>query len=368
LRILLDYRPALRDRTGVGEYVHELARALTRTTDEVVLFSSSWKDRVDPGALAPAAVVDRRVPVRLLNLAWHRLEWPPVESLGVPAVDVAHSPHPLLLPSRRAVQAVTIHDLDFLRHPERTAREIRRDYPRLARDHARRADLVVVSSQFAARDVISSFGLDPSRVVVCPAGAPSWRRVTRRPERGYLLFLGTLEPRKNIGGLLTAYEGLIARRQDAPDLWLAGRATPSSVEWIERAGRAPLCGRVRMPGYVDPGHRRALYEGASLLVLPSFDEGFGLTALEAMTLGVPVVASDRGALPELLGGAGLLVDPDDPDSITAAIQRVLDDPALAADLETRSLARAALFDWDRSARILRDAYAAAVERRRERAA
>jgi glycosyltransferase involved in cell wall biosynthesis len=87
-----------------------------------------------------------------------------------------------------------------------------------------------------------------------------------------------------------------------------------------------------------------------------------------MTLGVPVVASHRGALPELLGDAGLLVDPDDPDSIAAAIERLLDDPTLAADLEARSLARAAQFNWDRSVRILRDAYAAAIERRRERAA
>jgi glycosyltransferase involved in cell wall biosynthesis len=368
LRILLDYRPALRDRTGVGEYVHELARALTRTPDEVVLFSSSWKDRVDTRTLAPAAVVDRRVPVRLLNLAWHRLEWPPVESLGVGVVDVAHSPHPLLLPARDAVQAVTIHDLDFLRRPERTAREIRRDYPRLSRDHARRADLVVVSSDFAARDVIDTFGLDPSRVVVCPAGAPRWKRVTRRPDRGYLLFLGTLEPRKNIGGLLDAYERLLAHRKDAPDLWIAGGARASAARWIERAARPPLAGRVKMLGYVDPDHRRALYEGASLLVLPSFDEGFGLTALEAMTLGVPVIASERGALPELVGDAGLLTDPDDPDTITAAIIRVLDDASLAAEMETRGLARAARFDWDQSARLLRDAYATAIRRRRERAA
>ncbi|MGH9315067.1 MAG: glycosyltransferase family 4 protein, partial [Vicinamibacterales bacterium] len=318
--------------------------------------------------LAPAAVVDRRVPVRLLNLVWHRLEWPPVESLGVGAVDVAHSPHPLLLPSRRAVQAVTIHDLDFLRHPWRTAREIRRDYPRLVRDHARRADLVVVSSDFAARNVIATFDLDASRVVVCPAGAPPWKRVTRRPERGYLLFLGTLEPRKNIGGLLDAYARLLARRRDAPDLWLAGRATPAAAAWIERAGRAPLDGRVKILGYVDPEHRRALYEGASLLVLPSFDEGFGLTALEAMSLGLPVIASDRGALPELVGDAGLLADPDDPDTFAAAIERVLDDPSLATDMETLGLARAARFDWDHSARVLRDAYAAAIARRRERAA
>jgi glycosyltransferase involved in cell wall biosynthesis len=368
LRILLDYRPALRDRTGVGEYVHELALALTRTPDDVVLFSSSWKDRVDSRTLAPAAVVDRRVPVRLLNLAWHRLEWPPVEALGVGPIDVAHSPHPLLLPARDAVQVVTIHDLDFLRRPERTTREIRRDYPRLARDHARRADLVVVSSQYAARDVVDTFGLDPAGVVVCPAGAPRWKRRTRRPERGYLLFFGSLEPRKNIGGLLDAYERLLALRPDAPELWLAGRAGAAAAGWIERASRPPLGGRVKLSGYVDPDHRRALYEGASVLVLPSFDEGFGLTALEAMTLGVPVVASDRGALPELLAGAGLLIDPEDPDTIAASLARVLDDPSLAADMEARGLARASRFNWDESARVLRDAYAAAVRRRRDRAA
>ncbi|MGH9329078.1 MAG: glycosyltransferase, partial [Vicinamibacterales bacterium] len=130
----------------------------------------------------------------------------------------------------------------------------------------------------------------------------------------------------------------------------------------------PLDGRVKILGYVDPEHRRALYEGASLLVLPSFDEGFGLTALEAMSLGLPVIASDRGALPELVGDAGLLADPDDPDTFAAAIERVLDDPSLATDMETLGLARAARFDWDHSARVLRDAYAAAIARRRERAA
>jgi glycosyltransferase involved in cell wall biosynthesis len=102
--------------------------------------------------------------------------------------------------------------------------------------------------------------------------------------------------------------------------------------------------------------------------VPSFDEGFGLTALEAMTLGVPVVASERGALPEVLGGAGLLTDPDDPDTIAAAIARVLDDTSLASDMGARGLAQAARFNWDESVRVLRDAYAVAIRRRRERAA
>jgi glycosyltransferase involved in cell wall biosynthesis len=368
LRILIDYRPALRERTGVGEYFHELARALAQGPDEIVLFSSSWKDRIDVRDIPNARAVDRRVPVRLLNLAWHRLGWPPVELLGAGPVDIAHSPHPLLLPARDAVQVVTIHDLDFLRHPERTQREVRRDYPALARSHAARADLVVVPSPFVGRDVASTFGIDTARMLVCPAGAPRWQRRTRRPDGGYLLFVGTIEPRKNLAGLFDAYERLLERRRDVPDLWIAGRATASADGLVERTLRPPLAGRVKLTGYIDPALRRQLYEGASLLLLPSFDEGFGLPALEAMTLGIPVVASDRGALPELVGNAGILIDPDDPGSIVAAIERILDDTALAAEMETRGFERAAQYSWEHSARVLRDAYASAIARRAQPAA
>ena len=131
MRILVDYRPALRARTGVGEYIRQLVQAYTAThRDEVTLFTSSWKDRPTPtlGAELRAAVVDRRVPVSVLNYLWHRREWPPVELLAG-RVDVVHAAHPLLIPSRHAAQVVTIHDLFFLDHPERVRDEIRRDYP-----------------------------------------------------------------------------------------------------------------------------------------------------------------------------------------------------------------------------------------------
>ena len=139
MHILLDYRPALRDRTGVGEYAHELARALAATAapgDRLTLFTSSWSDRADRGLRdwPSTIVVDRRVPVRVLNWAWHRLGWPPIELLAGD-IDMAQSLHPLMLPARRAKRVVTIHDLDFLTHPERTSAEIRRDYPALVRHH-----------------------------------------------------------------------------------------------------------------------------------------------------------------------------------------------------------------------------------------
>jgi glycosyltransferase involved in cell wall biosynthesis len=223
---------------------------------------------------------------------------------------------------------VTIHDLDFLTHPERTRAEIRRDYPALARKHAHRADGILVVSHFTARQVERRLGVSADRISVCSPGAPPWRPREAPPaDGGYILFFGSLEARKNVGGLLDAYEHLLARRRDLPPLVLAGKATEASRGWLERLERAPLKGAARHIGYIDPANRRAVYDGARLLVQPSFEEGFGIPVLEAMTAGVPVVAANRGALPEVLGDAGPLVEPDEPEQIAAAIERLIDDEA-----------------------------------------
>jgi glycosyltransferase involved in cell wall biosynthesis len=376
VRVLIDYRPALRERSGVGEYAHQLSRALlaahphdasTRPL-ELTLFSSSWKDRLTvPAELAGAAAIDRRVPVSVLNFAWHRLGWPGAETLARARFDVTHSMHPLLLPARHAAHVITIHDLNFLTHPDRTRAEIRRDYGLLARDHALRADRVIAVSQFTAREVERRLGVAPDRITVCSPGAPDWVPRTATPVNGYVLFFGTLEPRKNVGGLLDAYEKVIgaaaAGRRRIPELVLAGKATPESQPWLKRLARAPLAGHVRHIGYVDPANRRTLYEGARFLVQPSFEEGFGIPVLEAMTLGVPVVAANRGALPEVLGDAGPLVDPEDVDALAAAIDRMTNDEVFTAAAAAKGIERARLFSWDRTARRVYDAYEQAIEQR-----
>ena len=373
MRVLIEYRPALRARSGVGEYTHELARALLgrssagRSTAplELTLFSSSWTDRLPlPADLAGASVVDRRIPVGLLNLAWHRAGWPPAELVTSRRFDVTHSLHPLLLPTRHAAQVVTIHDLNFMTHPERTRGEIRRDYPALAARHARRAHGVIVVSPFTAREVDRQFGVPPDRISICPPGAPPWTPRHGPPaDGGYVLFFGTLEPRKNVGGLLDAYASLVTRRRDVPPLVLAGAATEAARPWLDRIERPPLRGRVRHTGYVDPSNRYALYAGARLLVQPSFEEGFGLPVLEGMTAGVPIVAASRGALPELLDGAGALVDPEDPDAMAAAIERFIDDDGMAAAASAKGVQRAAHFSWERTAGTVYGAYRQAIARR-----
>jgi glycosyltransferase involved in cell wall biosynthesis len=377
VRVLVDYRAALRHRTGVGEYAHQLITALLAAFPggssnhrlDVTLFSSSWKDRLrlEAGELAGAMRVDRRVPVSVLNFAWHRLGWPAAETLTGRSFDVTHSFHPLILPSRGAAHVVTIHDLAFLTSPERTRAEIRRDYPSLVRAHAHKADRVVVISQFTASDVERRLDVPADKISVCVPGAPDWSPRAGPPtDMAYILFLGTLEPRKNLGALLDAYEQLLKRRRDIPPLVIAGRETPESKLWLDRIAAPPLSGFVRHIGYVDPEKRRRVYEGARLLVQPSFDEGFGMPVLEAMTLGVPVVAANRGALPEVVGDAGPLVDPDAPEEIASAIERLLDDQAFWAVCASKGPLRARHFRWEQSARRLDEAYRLAVEHRAQR--
>jgi glycosyltransferase involved in cell wall biosynthesis len=370
VRILLDYRPAIRQRTGVGQYVHELAAALLprlRTGESLVLFSSSWKDRLDPHSLPGAQVVDVRVPVRLLNLAWHRLEWPPVERFAG-RVEVAHSSHPLLLPSRRgAVKVVTVHDLDFLDHPGRTRAEIRRDYPVLAARHARRADLVVVNSHHTAHEVRTRLGVAPERVVLCRPGAPAAANIPRPDRPGPILFVGTIEARKNLPTLFAAYEQLVTRAPDAPPLILAGGSVEQSAEILAGVrARTAISARVDYRGYVTDTERQALYASASMLVLPSFHEGFGLPAVEAMQAGLPVIVSTAGALPEVVGSAGITVDPADAGGFAEAMERLLADPAEWRRRAAAGREQARLFSWADSAATLLAAYRSAFARRAAR--
>jgi glycosyltransferase involved in cell wall biosynthesis len=366
VRILLDYRPALRERTGVGEYAHELAAALARLLgpdDELTLFSSSWKDRLDASRTPAARLVDARVPVRVLNAAWHRLGWPPVERFAG-AIDVAHSMHPLLMPSRRAARLVTIHDLDFLDHPERTRAEIRRDYRELAPVHALRADAVIAVSRFTAGETERRLGVPRERIVIASPGAPDWTPRRDPVPGGPILFVGTLEPRKNVGTLLSAYAELVKQMPAAPELWLAGRATETAGPLLRAIAEPPLAGRVKHLGYIAGDRRYDLYAAASMVVLPSYLEGFGMPALEAMTVGVPVIVSNRGALPEITEGAAQVVEPEDAAGFADAIRRYLDDSRGAASTAIRQgLARARNYSWDASARTLINVYKDVLGRR-----
>lgn len=365
MRILIDYRPALSKRTGVGMWIHSLVKALTDNESlaipvDLTIFSSSWKDRLTQ-TLPGTTTIDRRIPVTVLNYCWNRLEWPPVELLARKNFDVVHSPHPLLIPSRHAAQVITIHDLDFLDNPERTRAEIRRDYSRLVMDHAHLATHIVVPSNYTGNQVEQRLGIKPEKITVCPNGAPSWPKRTHYPKDGHILFVGEITPRKNVGTLINAYSQLIKKRPDTPMLLLAGPVIPQSAEWETAIKEPPLRGRVICTGYLTRERLKEYYENARVLVLPSFNEGFGIPVLEAMTIGVPVIVANRGALPEVAGNAGLLIEPNRIDMLTEALERMLTDNAFVHSCIEKGLLQATKYSWSASAEKLRYVYKKAFE-------
>ena len=376
MRILIDYRPALRQRTGVGEFVHNLIVSLAgmdnvntsslELTPNITAFSASWNDRLSesPSYPLPPSVrlIDKRIPVILLNLAWHRFQWPPVEDLTQDSYEVVHSPHPLLIPSRSAAQVITIHDLNFFTNTSRTSAEIQRDYSRLVQQHASRADHIVVPSKYTASQVAQLLHIPPESITICPNGSPDWTPRRETPKDGHLLFVGELTERKNIAGLLNAYEILLTKSTAIPDLVLVGKQSTTSP-WQARLRKSPLAERVRCTGYVDRLRLEELYRNASALLIPSFDEGFGIPALEAMAIGVPVVAVKRGALPEVVGNAGLLVDPNNDQMFADAILRILNDHQLVKQCCENGITRAKTFSWNQSATTLLAAYRKAVASR-----
>ena len=380
VRILLDYRPALRERTGVGEYVARARRGArpaarpTTTADAVLelVEGSARRRRRLPGA----RVVDARVPVRAAELR-RGTGSSGRRSNGSPArVDVAHSLHPLLMPAR--ARRAGRHDSrpgSSSTTPSGTARRDPARLPGAGRRRTRAARTPSSSSRDSPPARSSArLGVPADRIVVCPPGAPDWpRRDAAAAATGPILFVGTLEPRKNVGGLLDAYERLLATTcPTRPPLVLAGGATDAAgAVAATRSREPPLAGHVEHLGYVDEAERRRSTSGASMLVLPSLDEGFGLPVLEAMTLGVPVVAANRGALPEVAGDAGLLVDPDGRrgdrcDAMRRGCSTIRRWPRRACRARTRSRARA--YSWDASAaRAARGLRSDARRRRQARA-
>jgi glycosyltransferase involved in cell wall biosynthesis len=360
----LDFRPALSRATGVGRYFQGLVSGLERVDSEstYVLFSSSFKERPRKEQRPPNfQIVDRRVPVRALNLLWHRLGAPSFETLVGRSVDVVHSPTPLLVPSRRARSIVTICDLFFLDRPEATRAEIRRDYAALAREHVRRADAILAISETTARDAAERLDVAEERVTVIHAGVDERFRdgascpEDEPPASPYLLAVATQEPRKNLPRLLEAIAILVRRGWDGR-LLIAGGPGLDTPEIEERIERYHLRGKVETLGYVDAGLLPSLYRRSRGVVLASLWEGFGLPLLEAMASGTPVVASDIPVHREVAREAAVYVSSLDPAAIAGGIESVWSDDSLRSRLVAAGRVRVREFSWEGSARKAIDLY------------
>jgi glycosyltransferase involved in cell wall biosynthesis len=374
VRVLLDATPLLGTRTGVGRYTGHVLAELARmasTADpaagsessdalELVATAYTWRGREDlPAALPPGVTaVGHRAPARLLQELWARVELPRAAWLAG-RFDVLHAPNFVLPPPGRAAGVVTVHDLGYLRVRETVSSASAR-YRELVPRSIRRAQLVLTPSRAIADEVIDEYGLHPDRVLPTPLGVdPAWFSVGQEipsvsrpeslPER-FLLFVGTVEPRKDLPGLLAAYRLLLDAEPtgvDVPPLVLVG---PSG--WGPALDLAGVpADRVRSLGYLEEHQLRPIVAAATALCFPSLYEGFGLPPLEALAAGTPVVASDIPSVREVVGAlagtpAVALVPPRDPPALAAALAA-----AIGAPRPDRSIGatHAAGFTWRRTA-------------------
>lgn len=375
LRVAVDATALIGRPTGVGAFCAGLLGALGARTDvEVWAFAVTWRRRGAIVGALPAGVAARQrpMPARPLHLAWRRFDLPPVEwFVGHP--DVIHGTNFVVPPARTAATVVTVHDLTPVRYPE-LCEGPTLAFPSLIAAALRRGAFVHTPSAFVAAEVIEVFGADPDRVRPVHSGIPGpplrapadpgaverWRPAgTDR----YILSVGTAEPRKDLPGLVRAFDLLAA---DHPDVGLV-LAGPGGWGEGELAEALEACGhreRVRRTGWVDEATLSALLGGAAVLAYPSRYEGFGFPPLQAMAAGVPVVATRAGAVPEVVGDAALLVPVGDVSSLAGALSSVLDDAGTAADLVTRGRRRAGAFTWDRCAEGMAALYADAAADRR----
>ncbi len=356
---------------GIGTYVTRLMEAIPAVdpTAEIVPFHGPFD--VAP-AIAPLTAsgrwgVELRMPVRLLYPAWNTSGWPPLPA-ALRSCEVVHVTNPAgVAPARRGqALVVTVHDLAFEHLPQSFPPRWRTLYRAGLRAAARRADAILTPSRFTADDLIDRIGVDPATVHVTPLAAapplaPAPDEATRLEEIGvrppYLLFVGTIEERKNLVRLVRAYRDLAA--EGLPHALVLNGPPGWGADDVFGAVEGGGAGRILHTSGLEDATLGALYRHAEAFVYPSLYEGFGLPVLEAMQYGLPVVASDSSSIPEVAGDAALLVDPTDDDALADALRRVLSDPSLRADLAARGPAQAARFSWGATARATITAYLAA---------
>jgi glycosyltransferase involved in cell wall biosynthesis len=373
MRIAIDLTALLPEASGVDNYLTQLVLHLGRVDhDNQYKVFVNYEDRnlftgVLPRNFTVVPFCLRPRPIRLL---FQQLALP-VAAMRWGA-DVVHSPSfikPLFRGKARHV--VTVHDMTFFSLPD-CHTSLRRSflYKRAVLDSIRRADLVIVPSCATLRHiarVMPEFSLDCARVIPQGVGdefhvypPEEVRESIRRLQlpSSYILYVGTIEPRKNLPRLVESYRRLVANDKIAEHLVLVGRLGWNYEDLFSQLDAPELRGRVHMMGYVSQRDLPWFYAGAKLFIYPSLQEGFGFPPLEAMACGVPTISSNSSSLMENLEGAAELVPPDDVAALTSVMSRLLYDESLQAKYKALGLARAARFRWVETARQTLNCYCA----------
>lgn len=363
LQIGIDYTAAMHQSAGIGRYTRELVRALAGQSNgageiqyRLFIADGTQFEPVSPGSnfsWCPAGLSER-----WLARLWYRLHLPLWVEYWTGSLDLFHATDFFLPPVKPGTRTIlTVHDLSFIREPEIVMPGMSRHLNTWVPRSVARADHVIAVSEATRRDLIELYDTPPEKISVLYHGVTGeFRPVEDRAqlaavrqkyglgEQPFVLSLGTMQPRKNYRRLIRAF----ARLKPPLSLVIVGGKGWAYEEVFAEVDQLGLTGRVYFPGFVANAELPALYSAAALFVYPSLYEGFGLPVLEAMACGTPVVAANRSALPEVVGEAGLLVDPLDVQALAAAMAQVLAGSELRRRLSQAGLAQAAQFSWEES--------------------
>jgi glycosyltransferase involved in cell wall biosynthesis len=374
LRVGVDVRPFYESLTGVGWYLHHLLEQLAQRDDvELVLFGETvTTDRGPflhaklPSGLALVTIDLRGIPHTRFSRPLALASW----SIVVLAwrchlIFGANYFLPRSLSALAQRRVVTVHDLTFRRFPELLQAETLANLRREIARELFRADAVICVSEATRRDLLEFFSIEPRRAVTVRSGlapmaaAPS--RDTSLPPR-YLLFVSTIEPRKNLDVLLTAFESLRANGHYEGDLVIVGKVGWKSEGVARRMRNSRWSAAIHHLDYIGRERLASIYTGAEVFVFPSLYEGFGFPLLEAMSHGVPVIAARNSSLPEIGGDAALYFEATDARELEMLIRRVTSDRELHSRLVEAGRNRAGEFQWSRAAEETLDVFRRAAER------
>src|SRR3984893_13643003 len=367
MRIAIDYTAATRQAAGIGNYVRSLVDAMLAQddTNQYTLLTSGRPPRERP--FPTAKNVRGRsliIPDRYLNILWYRWRLPISATFFTGQGDIYHGPHFLLPPlNGKLRKVVTVHDLAFLEHPEYAVPELAAYLTKVVPEAVASSDVVAAVSQVTGQTLIEHFKTPSEKITVIPNGIrPPFRRITDPILLGatqhkyglkhpLVLGVGTLEPRKNHAGLIKAFykaqaSGGKGRQQRPAMLALVGGPGWLYEETRQLVADLKLEKKVRFLGRVSELELITLYSMADVFAFPSFFEGFGVPPLEAMACGAPVITSNTSSLPEVVGDAALLVDPNDISALCQALQTLLENEQLRSELVQKGYRQAQKYTWD----------------------
>ncbi|MFA5128145.1 MAG: glycosyltransferase family 1 protein [Patescibacteria group bacterium] len=386
MNIGIDIRPLMTaPRTGVGEYTYELLNAIFNLdkNNQYFLFYNSSRDvsaNIPKWDFPNVKIIDSHIPNKFFNFGLGVFKYPKLDKVFPEKIDLWFSPNLNFTALSREIKYIlTIHDISFDLFPKFSTRKQFFWHKAIRpKNQCERANVIITPSENTKRDIVNYYKISPEKIkVIYPGvgichpreggdpGRCDWipdqvgndtpkrntdiKQKYNLPEK-FILFLGTIEPRKNIIGLIEAFETYRAKNQSVEHLVIAGAPGWKNEEIYARAKNSNLADKIHFINFVAPEDKDALYASADLFVYPSLYEGFGFPVLEAMSLGTPVITSNRSSLPEVTGSAAYLIDPTRPEQLALAMNELLNNKNLRDWHIQKGLEQVKKYSWDKAGR------------------